>query len=561
LRPRGWAAAALLLLAQAGAAEPIRTLSAAGVGVESAALLMSGQQGGDLPMTALALPVRGDSDKVRVLLRLRMDGPPLLAGQTRDVLRIEASLYALGSGGGVQASLLETVEIDLTSLRGAVEGSGVDLLGSLDLRPGTYSLRMLVRNLDTGRLGVRTLPLAVPDPASLESSPPLSPPPAEGDARPTARSGSLGALDPPSFPEDPVTVPSDAPAAAVPAIPVIPDTTEGRRLRAAVRSSYREALARLAAGRDAEALAAVAALEDSLFARSEKPVTVEQIVEIEAEAGRELGAADARSLVPLLRLHQRLYEEATVKRRLQGSTVAREVFFRLLDDYWGKNQKHDQSELARQFLSTFGVELVRSGLGATGGHTLRRVLTEDPGDEIVLLELAAAADRSGDRAGAAGYLTALLRTHPENRDARLRLILARARLGQTAEAEEKLRDLLREETGGWRLTLAYQELARLLMAHDVGAAENVLREGLARLPGDEKLTLLLAAVLDRKGDRGAAREAIAGLIPEGNDGGGAARNRYNRPAEEPFGTVLADLDREATAQRPALATALEKTAP
>jgi Tfp pilus assembly protein PilF len=552
----GLAAAALLLLVGAGVAEPIRTLSAAGVGVESAALLMSGQQGGDLPMTALALPVRGESgDKARVLLRLRMDGPALLAGHTRDVLRIEASLYALGSGGGVQASLLETIEIDLASLRGAVEGRGVDLLGSLDLRPGTYSLRMLVRNLDTGRLGVRTLPLSVPDPGSLESSPPLSPPPAEGDARPTARSGSLGALDPPSFPDDPVTVPSDAPAAAVPAIPVIPDTTEGRRLRAAVRSSYREALARLAAGRDAEALAAVAALEDSLFARSEKPVTVEQVIEI--EAGRELGAADARSLVPLLRLHQRLYEEATVKRRLQGSTVTREVFFRLLDVF----QKHDQSELARQFLSTFGVELVRSGLGATGGHTLRRVLAEDPGNEIVLLELAAAADRSGDRAGAAGYLMALLRAHPENRDARLRLILARARLGQTAEAEEKLRDLIREETGGWRLTLAYQELARLLMAHDLGAAETTLREGLARLPGDEKLTLLLAAVLERKGDRGAAREAIAGLIPEGQDGGGAARNRYNRPAEEPFGTVLTDLDREAVARRPALAAALEKTAP
>jgi len=550
-----------LVSSRIGAAEPIRTLSAAGVGVESAALLMSGQQGGDLPMTALALPVRGDrGDKARVLLRLRMDGPALLAGQTRDVLRIEASLYALGSGGGVQASLLETVEIDLAPLRGSVEGNGVDLLGSLDLRPGTYSLRMLVRNLDTGRLGVRTLPLAVPDPASLEASPPLSPPPAEGDARPTARSASLGALDPPAFPDDPVAASPivSVPAAAITAIPAIPDTAEGRRLRAAVRSSYREALARLAAGRDAEALAAVTALEDSLFARSERPVTVEQLVEIEAGAGRELGDADARCLVPLLRLHQRLYEEATVKRRLQGSTVAREVFFRLLD-------VHREPEMARRFLSTFGVELVRSGLGATGGHTLRRVLAEDPGDEIVLLELAAAADRSGDRAGAAGYLTTLLRAHPENRDAHLRLILARARLGQsagqTAEAEDGLRALIREETGGWRLTLAYQELARLLRAHDPGAAESILREGLARLPGDEKLTLLLAAVLERKGDRAAAREAIAGLTPEGNDGGGAARNRYNRPAEEPFGTVLADLDREAATRQPALAAALEKTAP
>jgi hypothetical protein len=86
-----------------------------------------------------------------------------------------------------------------------------------------------------------------------------------------------------------------------------------------------------------------------------------------------------------------------------------------------------------------------------------------------------------------------------------------------------------------------------------------LREGLARLPGDEKLTLLLAASLERSGLRAEAREVLAGFRPEGDAGGGAARHRYNRPPEELLATVAIELDREAAEHLPALAAALEKT--
>jgi hypothetical protein len=50
---------------------------------------------------------------------------------------------------------------------------------------------------------------------------------------------------------------------------------------------------------------------------------------------------------------------------------------------------------------------------------------------------------------------------------------------------------------------------------------------------------------------------LAGLTPEG-EGGGAARNRYNRPPLEPLEEARAGLDREAAALRPLLAAALEK---
>lgn len=523
---------------------------AAGVRVESAALLMSGQEGGEIPLAALALPVPGEEGKVHVLVRMRMDGPALLAGQAGDAMRIETALYALGSGGGIQASILETVEIDLAAQRGAVQRSGVDLLGGLDLKPGTYSLRLLARNAATGRLGVRTLPLAVPDPKGLDTAG-LQPPPAQ-DLRPTARSGGLGPLDPPPFPAD-----AAASSQAAPLPAPLPETAEGRRTRASLRSAYREALARLAAGRPDEAVAAVAALEDSRLLQASWPAEVARLAEIEIQAAGELAAVDPGCLVPLARLHQRLYEDATLKHRTAGATVAHEVAFRLIDLL-----RPREPELARRLTSTLGIELLRGGLKSSGEPAVRRALEEDPGDEVLLLELAADAERRSDHAAAIPRLEALLRAHPENREARLRLAVDLGRVGRSREAVPLLEALIREEPAGWRLSLAFQELARLRSAQGApSAAIQLLRQGLERLPGDEKLTLLLAAALEKAVGSAAAREALAAFRPEGDEGGGAARHRYNGRPEEPLEAALAALDREAAARLPALVGALGKTPP
>jgi VWFA-related protein len=536
----------------AGSGRPEKSAErpAAGTQVESAALLMSGQEGGEIPLMALALPVPGEEGKVHVLVRVRMDGPALLAGQTGDSMRVETALYALGSGGGIQASLLENVELGLAPQREAVRRSGVDLLGSLDLKPGTYSLRLLARNAATGRLGVRTLPLAVPDPKGLDTAG-LQPPPAE-EPRPTVRTSGLGPLDPPPFPTD-AAVASQAAPAPLP----LPETAEGRRTRAALRTAYREGLARLAAGRPEEAVAAVASLEDSRLRQAGWPAEINRLVEIEVQAAGELAAVDPECLVPLLRLHQRLYEEATLKHRLAGSSVARDVAFHLIDLLRPRAPK-----LARRFTSTLGIELLRGGLKSSGEPAIRRALEEDPGDEVILLELAADAERRSDHAAAVPRLEELLRAHPENREARLRLAIDLGRVGRPQESATLLEALIREEPAGWRLSLAFQELARLRNAQGVpSAAIQILRQGLERLPGDEKLTLLLAAALEKSVGSAAAGEILAAFRPEGDTGGGAARHRYNDRPEEPLAVALGDLEREAAARRPALARTLEKTPP
>ena len=539
-------------------APPIRVLTVQGVSVESAAILMSGQEGGEISLGALALPVKDELGKTRVLLRLRMDGPSLLANQKGQTLRAELVLYALDAGNGVQASLMETVEVDLASLRTSVEQTGLDLLASLPLQPGQYSLRILARNLETGRLGARTMKLPVPQVAELDPSPPIAPPSDGGDPIVTARSSTLGPFDPPPFPDDPVR--AAAVRAPVPEVEVKPSplltTAEGRKLRQAARDSYVEALELLAAGQEAEALAAVRTLEDSLLQRPDMAVRVDDLAEIEGGVAAELAAVNPESLVPLMRLHRRLHEDATVRRRLQGSAMAREVFLRLIELY---RQSGGQAELARRFEAAFGILLGRSGVMSRADQLLRRVLAEDPGNEIILLELATNAERRGMHAEATGFLNALLRAQPKHREARLRRALDLKRLGNEAEAMEGLRGLTREETVDWCLRIAYQELARMLTSRRLPGAEKLLREGLQRLPGDEKLTLLLAAALERGGQRGAARDLLARFQLEGNDAGGTARRRFNHPPENLLDDLIADLDREAAERVPTLDVPLQRT--
>ncbi len=530
-----------------------------GVSVESAAILMSGQEGGEISLGALALPVRDEPGKTRALLRLRLDGPSLLAGQTGDTLRAEVLLYALDAGNGVQASLLEAIEVDLAAYRAAIERNGLDHLASLPLQPGQYAIRILVRNAETGRLGARTLRLPVPEPADVDPSPPLAPPPAEGDPRVTARSSSLGPLDPPPFPDE-----AGRPAGGtVPALqadtevapPPLLATAEGRKLRNAATAAYREAIESLAAGREAEALAAVRSSEDSLLRRPDMAVRVEDLVEIEIDVAAQLAAANPESLVPLMRLHRRLHEDATVRRRLQGSTMAREVFVRLIDLY----RQSGQAELARRFEAVFGILLLRSGVQSRANQLFQRVLAEDPGNEMVLLELATSAERRAMHQEATGFLNALLRVQPKHREARLRRAMDLKRLGGTAEAMEVLRELIREDTVDWCLHIAYQELARMLTAGGLPGAEKLLREGLERMPGDEKLTLQLAAALERGGLRGEARDVLARFKLEGDEGGGTARRRYNHPPESLLENLVAELDREAAERMPALAEAVGRT--
>jgi len=655
-------------------APAVRILKTGGLKVESAALLVSGEQGGSIHVAVLPLlfpGIGGMGGKVRVPIVLEIDGATLLKGNTGNLLRIEICLYALSASGpeagGVQGSLLETIEIDLARAGATVERSGVQYAAELALPPGDYSLRALVRNAMTGEVGLRILNLAVHDPAagalllapsfanpapdswlaalskSAQGSPaaladgglPAAQPvlgvdqearfelplwktrapeplrveilrpdggraadlPAKIESRREA--GGLdrltvsfvpAGLEPGRYLLRALAAGSDAPALATPFVLLatgnegkvwaellhpqgpqsvpreagVPEPAEPKRRRLSaspVRKAYLEALRLLAAGDEPAARKAVAALEASLLTGPD-PAMPEDVAEIELGIAKDLAAADPQSLLPLAVLHASLYRDTQQSpqqdRHPLVTTHAREMVFSLA------SLIADRRTAARLLLG-LAAQLVRTAPPGLSERAFRQVLTldeDDENDEAALLNLAVDAERHGRYPETVSLLERLLRAHPDQPEARLRLAINLRRLGKPRDADKLLAGLIQGPTAAseamepWVLALAYHETGRALVAAgQLDAAENVLREGLQRLPGDEKLLIELAGLFDLRHDPAQARQILAAFKPP-RETAEAARNRYNRMPYEALDQAWNDLLHSLPEALPALDAAL-----
>src|SRR4051795_5914821 len=169
--------------------DPIEKLLAA------ANQVMSGEESDAIATSVLAAPFPA-GEKAFVPILVGVDGASLLAGSQPPSLPVEIYAYALDEGGAVHDFFTQTVGLDLAKTASAVRQNGLELFGHLDLLPGDYSLRVLVRNGASGISGLKVLPLHVPafGPGETVLLPPLVPAPAgqtllvrqEGDAAPFA---------------------------------------------------------------------------------------------------------------------------------------------------------------------------------------------------------------------------------------------------------------------------------------------------------------------------------------------------------------------------------------
>lgn len=665
------AALVLALAVPAGRdAEPVRVLPTAGLKMESAALLVSGEQGGSIHVAVLPLPLPaslpGIGEKVRVPIVLEIDGATLLKGNTGDLLRAEIYLYAVtrkaggGAGGKVQGSLLEVVEADLARTRADVERSGLQYAGELALAPGDYSLRALVRNAQTGEVGLRVLNLSVPAAGTGALLTPVFANPAAGSwvaaLSKAARTspavlakGGLPAAQPvlgvdqeahfevpvwnlktPETLRVEVLRPDGGRAAELPArietkrqtagldwltVAFVPAGLEPGRyqLRAAtpgasawatpfvllagggegkvwaelmhgppapqqaaqqkparprhrrldaqaLRDAYRKALQLLAAGDEPAARRAVAALESPLLTGPD-PVAPEDVVDIELGVARDLAKSKPHSLLPVTLLHETLYREEQQRHDYVLASHTRELVFALADLYANRTGGVDGKRTASRLLLGLAAHLTESAPGTLRDRIFKQVLAYDKDEPAAHLHLAAEAEREGRYPDAVGHLEKLLRTHPDDAEARVRLAINLRRLGKTADADRLLDGLIRGATAAtspWVLALAYQETGRsLLAAGHLDEAERFLTGALQRLPGDEKLLFELATVSDLRNDPAQARQILAGF-QAAHDGAGAEspRHRYNRVPSDALDRAWNDLVKSAPESLPALAEAL-----
>jgi len=105
---------------------------------------------------------RAAADKAYVPVVIEADGPTLLEGSAGAALPAEIYAYAIDSTGGIQDFFSQSLRFDLAKAGPALRRGGLKFYGHLDLPPGEYNVRVLVRNGATGAYGLRSQPLVVP---------------------------------------------------------------------------------------------------------------------------------------------------------------------------------------------------------------------------------------------------------------------------------------------------------------------------------------------------------------------------------------------------------------
>ncbi len=145
--------------------------------MSAASQLLGGKEGGPIRTALLAAPFRAapeENGRAYVPVLLEIDGRSLLAGAAGGTLPAEIYIYALDKEGAVHGYVAQTIGLDVAKVGAGLQQSGLKFVGHLDLAPGEYRLRTLVRNGATGATTVRSLPLTVP--TFAEAGPVLLPP-------------------------------------------------------------------------------------------------------------------------------------------------------------------------------------------------------------------------------------------------------------------------------------------------------------------------------------------------------------------------------------------------
>ncbi len=156
------------------APRPFQQLAPAEKLLAAADQMMGGRASGSIATAVLAAPFRTAAAKAYVPVVVEADGATLLAGGAGKSLTAELYVNAVDAQGQIQDSFDQAMRLDLEKTGAALREGGLKFFGHLELAPGDYSVRVMVRNGDTGAYGKRAQVLTVP--AFGSTAPVLLPP-------------------------------------------------------------------------------------------------------------------------------------------------------------------------------------------------------------------------------------------------------------------------------------------------------------------------------------------------------------------------------------------------
>ena len=288
-----------------------------------------------------------------------------------------------------------------------------------------------------------------------------------------------------------------------------------------IRAAYRQALRPLGDGDAVTARRMVAELERSVLADPSQKA-VKTLGEAEYIESKALAKENPDSLMPMALLHGKLYRSYMARREGALASHARKMAITYAEQLARLKPANGFSE---GLLVNLAADLAQAGASTAARDLLEQTLRLSPGYLPALLSLGFSYERGAQYLDAAFKYQRLVDTHPEFDEGRLRLGINLTRTSQNRAAEKLLRDLLQVGARPWIEAVAAQELVRLLVKKGRGSeAEREVRAALDRMPDDQRLWILLAAILERSNRHGEAIEAMANLPPASR--GVSPRARY-----------------------------------
>jgi len=125
-------------------------------------LMMTDAEVRDVPLAVSATPVPGANENARVPIVVDITGSKLLDGVSEANTTANVFVYAFDDKGQVVDYAQQRIALDLAKTAEAVRATGVRYVSALNLPPGEYSLKTLVRVDETGRIGFSQARLVVP---------------------------------------------------------------------------------------------------------------------------------------------------------------------------------------------------------------------------------------------------------------------------------------------------------------------------------------------------------------------------------------------------------------
>jgi tetratricopeptide (TPR) repeat protein len=297
--------------------------------------------------------------------------------------------------------------------------------------------------------------------------------------------------------------------------------------------------------------------------------THKTLLKAEQEVIHQVGQADIEVLVPIAVLHHEAYRRL-LARGGRGHALAMVHTRNMAKDlallYHEQSGSEGAALVASRLLTSLGGLLLQSAQQLPAAEMFQKAIELDGHNVPALLALSTVYEKNARAESAVKLLRQVLTVDPANAEARLRLALNLKRMEQTGESQKLLEGLAADKEPSWVTPLAYQELARL--ATDRGKsseAEKVLRQAVERFPGDLRLRIQLAAVLDRRGAPGEATALIEKALAASDSSAGtgaktgevsSARYLYNAVRADEFAPTRTYLDESSKSRLQMLAQAL-----